>query len=826
MTTHPVLTIPISGMNCASCVARCERALAAVPQVLDAQVNFAAGQGRVTFRDAVEVGPVLEALESAGYPAVTETVRLRLEGMTCASCVSRVEMALTNVPGVVSASVNFASSMASVTGLAGQLTAADLAAAVSRAGYRAIPEDGQAPADDGAQARALRRDAVIAACLALPVVVLEMGGHIVPAFHHWVQATIGLQVSWVVQFVLATLVLAGPGRRFLARGLPSLVRGAPDMNSLVALGTLAAWSYSTIATFAPGLLPQASRTVYFEAAVVIVVLILVGRLLEAQAKGRTGAAIQRLVGLQPKTARVLRDGVEHEVALETIATGDLLLVGPGERIAVDGIVTDGQSFVDEAMISGEPVPVDKAEGAEVTGGTVNGNGVLSVQATRVGSDTRLAGIIAMVQQAQAARLPVQSLVNRVTLWFVPVVIAVAVAAAGLWLAFGAQIGMALVAAVSVLIIACPCAMGLAVPTSIMVGTGRAADLGVLFRKGDALQSLQAVAVVAFDKTGTLTQGRPDLADLQVVDGWAEDDALSLIAAAEAGSEHPIAAAIVQAAQGRGLDIPLADRFEALPGYGLSAGVSGQSVLVGAGRLFKQQGIDLGRLAEHGEAMAALGRTPLYAAVDGQAVAVLAVADRIRPESRAAIDALHGLGLRVAMITGDNAATADHVARALGIDEVVADVLPDGKVAALQALAASGPVAFVGDGINDAPALAAASVGIAIGTGTDVAIEAADVVLMRGDPQAVVTALEISRSTMANIRQNLAWAFGYNILLIPVAAGLLYPVNGLLLSPQLAAGAMALSSVFVLANALRLRWVGTARGNPDLPRGFGQEGAPA
>jgi Cu+-exporting ATPase len=565
-----------------------------------------------------------------------------------------------------------------------------------------------------------------------------------------------------------------------------------------------------VATFLPGLLPVGVRAVYFEAAAVIVVLILIGRWLEARAKGRTGAAIQSLLGLQVRTARVLRDGETVEVDVDALGVGDTILVRPGERIPVDGEVVDGTSNVDESMITGEPVPVTKAAGATVTGGTVNGTGSLTFRASRVGSDTTLAQIIRMVEEAQGAKLTIQGLVDRVTLWFVPAVMALAALTVVVWLLVGPDpaLTFALVAGVSVLIIACPCAMGLATPTSIMVGTGRAAEMGVLFRQGDALQGLSDVGLIAFDKTGTLTKGKPSLTDLIVAEGRDEDQTLAQIAAVEALSEHSVALAIVDAAAARGLTLPQAMGFTAISGQGVEAQLDGQSVVIGNAGLLEERGIDLHPVQAGAVDLARAGKTVFYAAIDGAAVAALAVADPIKPESKAAIAALKARGLRVAMITGDGPDTAQAVAAQLGIDHVAAGVLPEGKITALQSL--GGPdekIAFVGDGINDAPVLAHADVGIAIGTGTDVAIETADVVLMAEDLGTVVTAFELSRLTLRNIRQNLFWAFGYNVLLIPVAAGVLYPAFGLLLSPGLAAGAMAFSSVFVLSNALRLRRAG-------------------
>jgi Cu+-exporting ATPase len=725
--------------------------------------------------------------------------------MTCASCVSHVERALQAVPGVLSAQVSLADQTARVTALSGDV--APLIAAVEAAGYGAAPMVEGAPKADrqAEETEALRRRFWLAAGLTLPVFVLEMGGHMVPAFHHWIIMTIGQQVSWGIQFVLATLVLIGPGRAFFAKGLPALIRRAPDMNSLVTLGSGAAWVYSTVALFAPGVMPESARAVYFEAAAVIVTLILAGRWLESRAKGRTGEAIRKLVALRPATALVERGGEAVEVAVDEIARGEVLRIRPGERIAVDGVVREGTSWVDESMVTGEPMPVEKGKGAVVIGGTVNGSAALRVRATAVGAETMLARIIAMVEEAQGARLPVQDVVNKITLWFVPAVMAVALVTVAAWLVFGPGLSHALVAGVAVLIIACPCAMGLAVPVSIMVGTGRAAELGVLFRQGDALQALAGVRTVAFDKTGTLTEGRPDVTDIAAFSG-AEDDLLAMAAGVEALSEHPLGGAVVRAAKERKLPLPQAAGVEALPGFGVVGTVGGKRVAVGNARLMEREGAEGFAAAE---AFAAQGKTVALVAVDGVAAGVIAVADRIKPGAKAVVAALRKAGLRVVMISGDRAAAARAVGDALAVDEVVAEVLPEGKVNAIKAL--TGPVAFVGDGINDAPALAAAGVGIAIGTGTDVAVESADVVLVSGDPGGVVNALEVSRRTMRNIRENLIWAFGYNVLLIPVAAGVLYPFGGWMLSPVIAAGAMAVSSVLVLTNALRLRRVPQAMG---------------
>ncbi|WP_019956139.1 heavy metal translocating P-type ATPase [Yoonia vestfoldensis] len=760
------------------------------------------------------------------------TIRLAIEGMSCASCVGRVDRALAAVPGVQSVAVNLATETATITLADRRITAAQLAAVSTEAGYPAVSAEPDQTSLNAArkadEAHVLARSTLFAAALALPVFILEMGAHLVPAFHHVIATTIGMQTSWIIQFVLTTLVLFGPGRLFFAKGLPALFKGAPDMNSLVALGTGAAWTYSVVATFLPTLIRADIRAVYFEAAAVIVVLILLGRLLEARAKGRTGAAIQALLGLQVRQARVLRDGKLVAVDVDALAVGDVITLRPGERVPVDGTVTEGTSPVDESMMTGEPLPVVKIIGDTLTGGTVNGQGGLTFAATRVGQDTTLAQIIRMVTEAQGAKLPIQDVVDRVTLWFVPAILLLAVLTVGVWLVLGPDPTLALVAGVSVLIIACPCAMGLAVPTSIMVGSGRAAEMGVLFRKGAALQQLADLPVIAFDKTGTLTAGKPYLTDLVLADGFDRARVLRLAAAVEAKSEHPIGAAIVAAARAEGLGEAAVSDFRAITGYGVTATVDGSRVLIGADRLLAREGIATGALATAEAALAERGRTALFVAIDGQAAAVIAVADPVKPGTAAAIAALKAMGVKIAMITGDKAATAEAIAREIGIDHVVAGVLPDGKVAALDQLRAQGRVAFVGDGINDAPALAHADVGIAIGTGTDVAIETADVVLMSGDLRGVVNAVAVSQATMRNIRQNLGWAFGYNVALVPVAAGVLYPVFGLLLSPVFAAAAMALSSVSVVSNALRLRRLRPVMDEkpPEPPVNFGTAPQPA
>ncbi len=798
MSQSRTARISLQGMTCASCVARVERALLALSGVEQARVNLAEERVDLHYAPPATLAEVTQTLAKIGYPARQHTLDLAVEGMTCASCTGRVERVLQAQQGVLSATANLAARRAHITLLDGGADAASLARAVTKAGFAAEPlaEAKARPDPRATEIATLTRETWLAAILTAPVFLTEMTGHIIPASHHWLMANFDMQTLYAMQFILTTLVLLGPGRRFYLKGVPALLRAAPDMNSLVALGTFAAWAYSTAVFFAPHLFEAAQRVVYFESAAVIVVLILLGRRLEAGARGKAGAAIAGLVGLQPKTARVETAAGIIEQPIAALIPGQTLHIRPGERIPLDGTVTAGHSAVDEAMLTGEALPVTKTTGDTLTGGTVNGTGALVMQITHTGADTVLARIIALVEEAQGAKLPVQALVDRITLWFVPVVMALAALTVVLWLTFGPGIGAALVAGVSVLIIACPCAMGLATPVSIMVGTGRAAELGVLFRRGEALQSLANVATVAFDKTGTLTMGKPQMTDMAP----RSDHMLRLAAAVEIFSEHPLAQAVVTAAQARGFDIPPATGFAALPGHGAYADVEGMRVAVGSARMMT--GMEFGLHAQTADLYAQSGKTPIYVALDGKVMGVMALADTLKPHSKAAVTALRALGLRVAMITGDHTRVAQSIGAELGLTDIRAEILPGGKVAALADLTT--PVVFVGDGINDAPALAAADVGIAMGTGTDVAIEAAEVVLMAGDPLGVATAITLSRAVMRNIRQNLTWAFGYNAALIPVAAGALVPFGGPQLSPMLAAGAMALSSVFVLTNALRLR----------------------
>ena len=740
-----------------------------------------------------------------------QLIRLSISGMNCASCAGRVDKALNQLEGVNEVAVNLASDSAEIK--ADNVTVEQLIKAVKDAGYDAheiVDRDKEMREQRARQQHefsTLRRELLVATLLTLPVFILAMGNHMVPAFSNWVHNSLGLQTSWWIQLVLTSVVLFVPGRRFYRIGLPALAKGAPDMNSLVAIGATAAWGYSVVATVLPQWLPEQSISVYFEASAVIVTLILAGRYMEARAKSHTSDAIQRLLGLQSKTARVITAGEAREVEVKELSKGDEIEVRPGEKIPVDGTVTSGDSYVNEAMITGEAEPVHKQVDDKVVGGTVNERGTLRFKATAIGETTVLSQIIRMVEQAQGAKLPIQDTVNKITLWFVPAVMLIALLTFVVWLFAAGEdsLTFALVNAVAVLIIACPCAMGLATPTSIMVGTGRGADLGVLFRQGSALQALQQANAVVFDKTGTLTEGEPQLTDWVTVDAD-DEQTLALAASVEQRSEHPTAEALVEFAKQQQRPLKDVQSFEALSGLGVVGQADDKQVLVGSRTLMAERAVDLQQAPEQAAEWSDSGLTPIYVAIDGQLKAIFCVSDPVRKSAKALIHALHQRGLKTAMVTGDAESTAKRIAAELGIDKVVAEVKPDGKVDAVKQLQSQwGRVVFVGDGINDAPALATADVGFAIGTGTDVAIESADVVLMSDNLNVVrKQAFALSKATMRNIQQNLFWAFAYNTALIPVAAGVLFPWFGILLSPMLAAGAMALSSVFVLTNALRLK----------------------
>jgi P-type Cu+ transporter len=800
----------IDGMTCASCAARVERGLSKLPGVCDASVNLASERAEVQLDEpGWSLQEIVNTVEDLGYsPRVAET-ELGVGGMTCANCSARVERGLKKHRGVIDASVNLATEKAWIKYLPASTDVEELMQVITETGYEPRLLDQNEDQEQLARSRALkhlRLDVVISFMLGAPVLMLSMGAEWIPGLHAWLERIAPFTDFWLwVQFVLTTLVIVIPGRRFFRPGWKAYRHLSPDMNSLVMTGTGAAWLYSSAVLIVPSLFPAAARHVFFESAAVVISIVLLGKFLEERAKGRASAAIKKLLGLQARSALVIREGQELLLPIAEIKKEDQVRVKPGERIPVDGSVLSGESYVDESMLTGEPVPVLKQSGNVVSAGTLNQHGLLLIEATRIGRDTVLSQIIRMVEQAQAGKLPIQSLADRVILIFTPAVLVTATLTFIVWLLWGPQpvLTHATIVMVAVLVVACPCAMGLATPAAIMVGTGRAAELGVLFRKGEALERLNKIDLVVFDKTGTLTIGKPRVVSILGTD---QDEALRLAASAEQGSEHPLAVAIVDAAKEKALPLEVMGHFETLPGQGIKVEMDGHEVLVGNIALIKNHGIESTLLESEAEHMAEQGQTPVYIARDGVLLALLGIADPPRKESRAVVEALIHRGIKVSMLTGDRYKTAQALATQLGIDDVVAEVLPADKAHSVARMKKGRQVAFVGDGINDAPALAEADVGVAMGSGTDIAVESADVVLVGGQLGHLITALQTSGKTVRTIKGNLFWAFIYNILLIPVAAGVLYPFLGILLNPMLAGAAMGFSSVFVVLNSLRLRGI--------------------
>ncbi len=809
------IRLPIGGMTCASCVRRVERALEKKEGIHAVAVNLATERATIDF-DPQIISPseIVSTIEAAGYTVPTETIALPIDGMTCASCVRRVEKALVRVAGVDRVAVNLATETATVEGLAGSYSRAALEAAVTKAGYSVRQSDSAvANETDALHEHRLRElhSLKVKAIAALAVSAMLM---LLMYWPDWLlggQPIESMRTLNKVMFVLATPIQLWAGWQFYRQALVAGRHGQMNMNTLVAIGTSAAYLYSTAVTFFPDRIVghHDMPEVYFETATVIIGLILTGRWLEARARLRTSSAISALMDLAPSMARVIRDGEEIEVPLSAVLVGDLVRVRPGERVATDGIVVSGQSAIDESMLTGESLPVEKAAGDEVIGATVNTTGTLTFQATRVGQDTALAQIIRLVSGAQGSKAPIQRLADTISSYFVPIVLLLSAFTFAIWYLVGPspEFRNALQAAIAVLIIACPCAMGLATPTAVMVGTGRGAEMGILIKGGAALEQAHRIDTVVLDKTGTVTRGKPEVVDILPIDGRNDAELLRFAASTEIGSEHPLGRAIVRRARESQLTLSEASDFQAVPGKGVVATIGGKRVQIGTPAFLSASGIDVEAMLADGSLLASNGKTPMYVAVDNALAGVIAVADTIKPESIEAISMLRAQGRDVWMLTGDNLETAAAIALEAGIprDRVIADVLPSEKASVIERLQQEGKsVAMVGDGINDAPALATADLGVAIGTGADVAKEASDITLVGGDLRGVSNAFELSRQTLRTIRQNLFWAFAYNVVLIPVAMGVLYPFTGHLLNPGLAAGAMALSSVSVVTNSLRLR----------------------
>lgn len=794
--TSQKVALSIQGMTCAACANRIEKGLAKLPGVVEATVNLPLEKASVTYNpDEITLEQVAEKVHELGYKVVRDTVKLNVVGMTCANCAARIERGLNKLPGV-KASVNLATESAHVEYIPALTSVADLQKKVADLGYQAfVPEEGAPDAEQAAREEEVRRQKflfTLSAVLSLPL-FLSMIGHITDVNH--------VIVDWLlngwVQFALATPVQFYAGWQFYVDSYYNLRSGSANMSVLVALGTSAAYFYSLAGLLFPDL---GVTGLYFETSAVLITLILLGKLLEARAKGRTSEAIKKLMGLQPKTARVVRDGAEIDIPIEQVQVGDIIVVRPGEKIPVDGIVREGRSAVDESMITGESMPVEKGPGDEVVGATINKHGTFKVEATKVGKDTALAQIIRVVEEAQASKAPIQRLADVVSAYFVPAVVGVAVIAFIGWYIATGDFTRALLNMTAVLVIACPCALGLATPTAIMVGTGKGAENGILFKGGEHLEKAHELNAVVLDKTGTITKGEPEVTDVIAFGEFDETALLEWVARAEKASEHPLAQAIVASAQAKDIALEDAAAFEAIPGHGIRAEIDGRAVLVGNRKLMHDHGIDIGPVQGDMESLEGEGKTAMLAAVDGQLAGLIAVADTVKESAAEAIAVLQGMGLRVMMLTGDNRRTAHAIARQVGIrtEDVIAEVLPEDKAGVVEKLQAQGlKVAMVGDGINDAPALAKADVGIAIGTGTDVAIEAADITLMSGDLRGIVAAIRMSRATMTKIKQNLFWALIYNTIGIPFAA------FGIL-SPIIAGAAMAFSSVSVVTNSSLLK----------------------
>lgn len=808
-------SLKIEGMTCAACAKAVERISKKLDGVTEANVNFATEKLNINYDETkISIPDIQLAIEKGGYKALIESSSktLKIEGMTCAACAKSIERVTKKLDGVIESNVNYATEKLNISYEPSKVRVSDIKKAVEKAGYKASEEETTVDADKEKKEKEIKllwNKFIVSLIFTVPLLVISMGHMVGETFGYSLPKSIDPMSSpeffAILQLILVLPVMVA-GNRFFRVGFKSLVRRSPNMDTLIAIGTSAAFLYGIFAIFQifGGNIDYA-YDLYFESAAVIITLITLGKYLESVTKGKTSEAIKKLMGLAPKTAIIIRDGQEVEMPIEEVEVGDIIVVKPGEKMPVDGEVVEGITAVDEAMITGESMPVEKTIGDKIIGASINKNGSIKYKATRVGKDTALAQIIKLVEDAQGSKAPIAKMADIISGYFVPVVLVLALLSSFGWYMSGETGVFALTIFISVLVIACPCALGLATPTAIMVGTGKGAEYGVLIKSGAALETTHKIQTIVFDKTGTITEGKPKVTDIVVTNDVSEEYLLQLAASAEKGSEHPLGEAIVKDAQEKALELKKLDFFKAIPGHGIQVKIDGKDILLGNRKLMVESSISLEDLEETSHKLAGEGKTPMYISIDGKIAGIIAVADTVKESSKKAIEKLHEMGIEVAMITGDNKRTAEAIAKQVGIDKILAEVLPQDKANEVKKLQATGKkVAMVGDGINDAPALAQADIGIAIGSGTDVAMESADIVLMRSDLMDVPTAIQLSKKTIKNIKENLFWAFGYNTLGIPVAMGILYIFNGPLLSPIIAAAAMSFSSVSVLLNALRLK----------------------
>lgn len=800
----------IEGMTCSACANRVERAISKLEGVEKANVNFATETLTVDFnKENLNSQKIEEAVVKAGYGVKknVKTYNFKIEGMTCSACANRVERVTRKLDGVENATVNFATEKLTIKVNEDEISYGDIKAAVDKAGYKLIKEevkDKEKQGEEKSEASKLLTRFISSLIFTVPLLIITMG-HMVGMHLPSIIDPMTNPLNFALIQLILTLPVMIAGYKFYKVGLKNLIKLSPNMDSLISIGTLAAFIYGIFAIYK---IMQGDHEyamhLYFESAAVILTLITLGKYLEAVSKGKTSQAIKALMGLAPKTATIIRDNKEIVVPVEEVIVGDIVLVKPGEKLPVDGEVIEGNTSIDESMLTGESIPVEKSMGSSVIGASINKTGFIKYKATRVGRDTALAQIVKLVEDAQGSKAPIAKLADVISAYFVPVVIGLAIIASVGWLIAGETPIFSLTIFIAVLVIACPCALGLATPTAIMVGTGKGAENGVLIKGGEPLETTYKLKTIVFDKTGTITEGKPKVTDI-ITNGESEEEILILAGSAEKGSEHPLGEAIVKDAEEKGLSLKVIDKFNAIPGHGIEVEIDKKSILLGNKKLMMEKNINISSLDETSDRLASEGKTPMYIAIDGNAAGIIAVADTVKASSKNAIESLHKMGIKVAMITGDNKRTADAIAKQVGIDIVLSEVLPEDKANEVKKLQVDGNrVGMVGDGINDAPALAQADIGIAIGSGTDVAIESADIVLMRSDLMDVISAIKLSKATIKNIKENLFWAFGYNVLGIPVAMGVLHIFGGPLLNPMIAAGAMSLSSVSVLLNALRLR----------------------